>query len=229
MIEFQRGETPTLTIAEESLLRQSEYLLEEYADVNNKLGLIYYEKGDLGRATDFFKKALSINPGYTEASLNLTVTLNDLGQYHEAKTVLARAALSVLSAPNGVDPYVWKKMANEHARLGDQYIELGLVNQGVEQYQKALQMAPNLVDIMTKLAVALHTQGEDDNAIDLLIQAQKINASYVPAIIQLGFSYYRKGFFGLAHAQWEEAHRIDPENKAVQAYLGRFKVDILAE
>jgi len=229
MMEVELDETHALVFAEESLLKQSATLLEGYADVNNKLGLIYHEKGDLERATRFFKKALSINPSYTEASLNLTVTLNDLGQYDEARTILSMAALPILAAPNAIDPYAWKKMANEHARLGDQYIELGILNEGVEQYRKALQICPDLVDVVTKLGVALREQGNDDDAIDLLMQAGKMNPSYIPALTQLGLTYYRKGFLGLAYEEWLEASSIDPNNKAVRAYLGCLKLQIIAD
>jgi tetratricopeptide (TPR) repeat protein len=50
-----------------------------YADVFNKLGQIFHNNGELGKAASAFKKALEINPSYTEVSLNLAVTLNDMG------------------------------------------------------------------------------------------------------------------------------------------------------
>jgi tetratricopeptide (TPR) repeat protein len=200
-----------------------------YADVNNKLGLIYHENGNLEQAADFFKKALSINPHYTEASLNLTIALNDLGQYDEARTTLSKAALSVWAAPNAIDPYIQKKLAAEHARLGDQYIELGILDEGVEQYQKTLRLCPDFIDVVIKLAVTLRTQGKDDEAIDLLTEARKRNPSYVPAMIQLGLTYYRKGFIGLAYGQWKDASKIDPNHSAAQAYLRGLKMQVIAE
>jgi len=231
MTEVQLEETDVL--AEKTLLSQQKTtpvrMNSHYADVNNKLGLIYHEKGDLEQAADFFKKALSINPHYTEASLNLTIALNDLGQFDEARTILSKAALSVWAAPNAIDPYVQKKLAAEHAKLGDQYIELGILDEGIEQYEKALQLCPNFIDVVTKLAITLRAQGKDDEAIDLLTEARKRNPSYVPAMIQLGLTYYGKGFLGLAFAQWKDASTIDPNNKAIRAYLGRLKMQVIAE
>jgi tetratricopeptide (TPR) repeat protein len=201
---------------------ESEAVPAGYADLHNRLGLTYHENGDLPHAADCFRKALSLNPYYTEASLNLTVTLNDMGEYDEARSCISKAALSIIAAPDAMDPYIRKKMANEHARLGDQYMELGIVNEGIEQYQKAIRLHPDLVDVVTKLGVALRSRGEDDQAIDLLTRAEKINPRYVPALIQLGLTYYHKGFFGLAFLKWEEAGRIDPGGTA-KVYLALIK------
>ncbi len=213
-------EEAALSSTEESLLKRIKAIPEGYADIHNKLGLISHQKGDLNRAAGFFKKALYLNPHYTEAALNLTITLNDLGAYDEARTVMSKAALSVWADPNAIDPYVRKKMANEHAILGDQYVGLGILSEGVEQYRKALQLCPDLVDIITKLGIALRDQGEHDEAIDLLTRAERLHPAYVPAMIQLGLTYYMKGFLDLAFSKWEEARKIEPSGKAAGVYLG---------
>ena len=62
-----------------------------YADVYDMLGVIYHQQGRLTDAEAMFREALRINPGYTEAALNLAVTCNDLGKYREAKDVYQRA------------------------------------------------------------------------------------------------------------------------------------------
>ncbi len=209
-----------LASEEASLLKMMEAIPGGYADVYNKLGLINSQRGDLSRAAGFFKKALFLNPHYTEASLNLTITLNDLGEYDEARKIISKAALSAWADPNAIDPYIRKKMANEHAKLGDQYVELGMLDEGVEQYRKALGLSPGLVDIMTKLGMALRNQGEVNEAIELLAQAERLHPTYVPARIQLGLTYYMKGFFDLAFSKWEEASHIEPSGAAARVYLG---------
>ena len=67
---------------------EAERLLEKlsteapfFADVFNKLGVIYHQRGAFGRASKAFEKALELNPHYTEAALNLAVTYNNLGRY----------------------------------------------------------------------------------------------------------------------------------------------------
>ena len=53
----------------------------KYADVHNKLGIISHLKGAFKQASEYFRKALELNPGYTEASLNLAITYNDMGEF----------------------------------------------------------------------------------------------------------------------------------------------------
>ncbi len=212
-------ETNGVVLEEKSLQKKVESVPGGYADVHNTLGLLHHQKGDLSRAADCFRKALHLNPHYTEAALNLTITLNDLGAYDEARQVISKAALTVWADPKEIDPFVRKKMANEHAKLGDQYVELSLWSEGVEQYRKALNLCPDLVDIMTKLGVTLRSQNEYDEAIDQLSHTERIYPHYIPVKIQLGLTYYMKGFFGLAFAKWEEANSADPAGKAASVYL----------
>ena len=61
-----------------------------YADVLNMLGVISHVEGKFASSIDFFEQALSINPRYTEAMLNLAVLYNDLGQYAEAKKLYGK-------------------------------------------------------------------------------------------------------------------------------------------
>jgi tetratricopeptide (TPR) repeat protein len=215
LLEEEKG----LALEEESLQKRVESIPGGYADIHNTLGLISHQKGDLPRAADCFRKALYLNPHYTEAALNLTVTLNDLGAYDEARQVMSKSALTVWADPNEIDPYVRKKMANEHAKLGDQYVELNIWSEGAEQYRKALQLCPDLADVMTKLGMTLRSQKEYDEAIDQLSRTEKMFPTHVPAMIQLGLTYYIKGFFGLAFAKWEQASKIEPAGKAALVYL----------
>ncbi|MBT8494342.1 MAG: tetratricopeptide repeat protein, partial [Deltaproteobacteria bacterium] len=45
-----------------------------FADVFNMLGVIHHGQGRFSEAEEAFEKALALNPNYTEAALNLSVT-----------------------------------------------------------------------------------------------------------------------------------------------------------
>ncbi|MBI1823192.1 MAG: tetratricopeptide repeat protein [Nitrospirae bacterium] len=196
-----------------------------YADIFNKLGLISHLKGDFQTASDFFQKALQINSKYTECSLNLAVTYNDMGKFDEAREVFNKALQIVQTSPNTIDPFIQGKLASEHKRLGEQYKDLGLYDQALEEFQKALTHRPNLVDIITLVGITLREKGRLDDSIRVLMRAKEVNPSFVPAMIQLGVTYYIKGFSNLARVEWEEAQAIDPEGKDAGVYLALAKKD----
>jgi len=55
-----------------------------YANIYNMLGFIYSQRNSPDKAVEVFRQALTINPRYTEARLNLAITLADMGAYSEA-------------------------------------------------------------------------------------------------------------------------------------------------
>lgn len=198
-----------------------------YADVYNKLGFIHHQKNDLDKAAWFFEKALQLNPGYTEASLNLSVTYNELGRFEDANRIFSHAAKLAHPAPSVLDPYVQGKLANEHAQLGDQYYDLGLYDEALDEYKKALKLRPNFVDIITKAGITLREKGQFDEAIRVFMRAKEVNPRYIAALIHLGITYYMKGFIDLAVDEWDRAIKIDPKNKDAQAYMNMIKKEII--
>lgn len=190
-----------------------------YADVYNKLGLIFHGKGELGKAVSAFQKALEINPGYTEVSLNLAVTLNDMGRYAEAGEVFSKASKIAHSGPYSIDPFIKGKLANEHAKLGDIYYDLGLYGEALEEYKKATNLRPTLVDIITKIGITYREKGMFNEAIREFMKAREINPRYSVARVNLGITYYMKGFIDLAVAEWEDALKVNPESSDASMYL----------
>ena len=76
----------------ENLFHRILSIKPRFADIQNKLGIIYNQTNRMELAAKSFEAALNINPGYTEASLNLAITYSDLGQYDKAREVFERAA-----------------------------------------------------------------------------------------------------------------------------------------
>jgi len=202
-----------------------------FADIQNKLGIIYNQTDRLTLAAQAFTKALDLNPGYTEASLNLAITYTDLGQYEKSRQVFERAAhfadsheqTRVANTSTIIDPFVKGKLADEHLRLGNTYYQLSLYDEAIEEYQKALRLSPNFADIITQLGIALRDKGQHDEAIKIFNRAKECNPRYIPARLHLGITYYSQGFYGLAEQEWREALTFDPNNSAVKTYLNFVK------
>ena len=207
----------------ENLLRRILKINPRFADILNKLGIIYNQTGRLEMAVEAFEQALTLNPGYTEASLNLSITYSDQGKYDKAREVFERAARISSAVSKDIDPFIKGKLANEHLKVGNIYADLRLFDEAIEEYQHALHLAPNFADIITRLGVAYREKGLYDEAIKEFNRAKEVNPRFIPARVHLGLTYYSRGFYGLAEEEWQEALRIDPANPAVRTYLNFVK------
>src|SRR5262249_6275287 len=138
-----------------------------FADLFNMLGVIAHSQGRFTQAEQHFEEALKINPSYTEASLNLAVTYNDLGKYREAKEVYA-TAIAKSRGEGGqrqLDPFAKGKIANMHADVGDAYQGIGLFEEAAAEYRKALVLCPSFADLRTKLGITLRDMGRREEAV----------------------------------------------------------------
>jgi tetratricopeptide (TPR) repeat protein len=183
------------------------------------LGVIYHDQGQYQKALRAFEAALRINPGYTDAALNLAVTYNDTGKYKEAQETY-RHALSRSGARAGkLDRFVQGKLANLYAEIGDVWLSSGLYAEAVREYRRALELGPGFVDIRAKLAGALRDQGERDQAIAEYEEAVRQNPSYVPARLNLGLTLYAAGRKEEAVKQWRTVLESSPGNRSAELYL----------
>jgi tetratricopeptide (TPR) repeat protein len=207
----------------EPILRNILEARPDYPDVLNKLGVISYLKGDIENATGFFERAVKLNPNYTEASLNLAIAFNEKNEFKKAWEVFSRAAQIAAPAPAALDPYAAGKLANEHYKLGNMYMDLGLADESIEEYKKALRLHDGLADVRTRLGIALRGKGLLDDAVAQFSMAKESNPRYGQAWVQLGLTYYIQGFPGLAVEEWEEALRKMPHLKEAGTYLKLIK------
>jgi len=200
------------------ILKKVNELDGNMADILNMLGLIFHSKGKFNNALQAFEEALSINPNYTEASLNLAVTCNDLGRYKEAKFVYTRA--KNISKPSEVlDPYVKGKIANMHAEIAEVYRTLGQYGEASNEFRKALELRPTFVDIQTKYGIALRENGQKSKSLDILKKVCKRDPKYLPAAINLGVTYYSMGKNREAVKVWKTVLKKDPQDDKAKMYL----------
>ena len=191
----------------------------DFADICNRLGQIYYQKGEYPSAREFLDKAVRLNPDYTEASLNLAVTLNEMRQYGRAKEVIEQAQLRATRRRTALEPFIAGKLANKHKEIGDIYRELGMFLESIEEYRKALNVSPGFPDIQVKLAVTLRELGMTDEALDILTKATEHRPDYLDARIQLGITYFSRGFLDRAKEQWEMVLKTDSAHTKALMYM----------
>ena len=79
--------------------------------------------------------------------------------------------------------------------------------------------AGEIVDIITKIGIAYREKGLYNEAIREFMKAKEINVRYMPARINLGITYYMKGFLDLAVDEWKDALAVNPESADALMYL----------
>lgn len=187
-----------------------------FADVYNMMGVIYHDRGRFLDAQASFEEALQVNPHYTEAALNLAVTLNDLGRYDDAKRIYQAISLR---EEGKKDPFVKGKLANLHAELATAYRDANMLPDAIVEYRKALLLCPQFADLRLKLSQVYLQKGDIPAAKFELEEAIAQRPNHVPAYIALGVLHITQGSPELAKRSWEHALKIDPENATAQMYL----------
>lgn len=192
---------------------------KEFADIYNMLGVITHQSGEFSSAIKHFQKALQINPRYTEAMMNLGVLYNDLGEYRLSKKLLSSSKKEAQKGPDKIDPFIKGKLANQHANVGDMYRGVGLFGDAIQEYQKALSLAPEYQDIRNRLAICLRESGKGKDAVKEFQRIVREKPEYVEAGVQLGITLFSLGQKNEAKKIWIKLAQQYPKHGLVKMYL----------
>ena len=183
-------------------------------------GVLTYFQGQMGPTIESFKRALSIDPRHTDAAICLSVLLNDVGQYEEAKKVFEQANQSVAhKRAGGMDPGIDRKFAVKHLELADLYFRYRRYDESIEEYGKAILLDPGVLDIRIRRAKAYAKKGFLTRAMQELQQLKNEQPTYIPARIQLGLLHYSQGNILDAELEWEAVLQTEPGHREATAYL----------
>lgn len=203
----------------EAYLNQVLASADRFADVHDMLGLIAHSRGNFQGAEEHFTRALAINPSYTEAALNLAVTLNDRGKYKEARQVYERIQGKPTGTVATLDPFARGKLANMHADLAQAYADSGLPREAVSELDRAVALCPDFADLRTKLGNCLRELGDLTGAQFHYEAAITSRPTYVPARIHLGVTLLALKNVAAATEQWRKVLEIEPDNHLAKMYL----------
>src|SRR3989441_763304 len=192
------------------------HLLEEviatgraFADAHHLLGLSYSLVGQQDQALAQLDRALQLNPQYVEALIHKAIVLNELGREYEADASLRRAGKLSSEVRQGLPAHVAAKLANQHAALGDAYLEAGALPQAIEQYQTALALGPTFHDLRYKLGRMLLQGGQALEAREQFEIIVRNRPTYLDAAAMLGLACYLAGDGLAAKAVWEDCRETE--------------------
>ena len=203
----------------EYLLKQVVQHTDRFADVFDMLGVIAHSQGDFAQAEQHFEKAVSLNPNYTEAQLNLMVTYNDLGKYDSAREIYAQIRGRAAGGDGPADPFAMGKIANMHAEISQAYHDAGMVAEAVIELERAVALCPTFVDLRTRLAMLYRDTGHLERAREQLQIVKQHNPSYIQARVLLGVTQLSAGEYDAAIGEFAAVLERDSEHKSAQMYL----------
>jgi tetratricopeptide (TPR) repeat protein len=189
------------------------------ADSHYLLGVMYYFKGDLRETVRSLRESLRLEPRHTDAAICLSVLLNDIGRYDEAKNVFEVANRSVATKRMGDDFEVDHKFAVKHLEIADLYFRYRRYDEAIEEYTKAAALDPFTLDIRIRLAKAYAKKGFVTRAIQELQQLKAENPRYIPARLQLGLFHYSQKNVLEAELEWESVLSVEPGNREALSYI----------
>lgn len=206
--------------------RTAEPLLQQAILQNNKdpeiyqmLATLFYDKGQFNKAIKAFKKALEIDPGYTDASVGLSIILNDLGRYEEAKEIFIDAQDRLNETKKQADPFIEDRIAQKHLELGDLYFQIEKFEDALEQYMKAKKLSNNPAQLILKVAecfMKIHKEQRATQELQLFLRDYPQN---VEARVRLGIYMYQMNRVYEAVEEWEKVMMRDPHNADAKHYL----------
>jgi tetratricopeptide (TPR) repeat protein len=108
-------------IEAESLLAKSIHQEPDNSDLYYLRGLLKSYQNKVSSSIEDLKHSLKLDPRHTDAAVCLSIILNDIGHYDEAKKYFEQANQSVFLKQAGDDAQIDHKFSIKHFELGDLY------------------------------------------------------------------------------------------------------------
>ncbi len=205
--------------AAEPLLNQLILRGAKDREIFHMLGTIYYDQGKFNKAIRSFKRALEIDPSFTDASVGLSIILNDLGRYEEGKKVFEDAKGLLSKGGAKEDPYVNEKLALKHDELCELYFRYQRFMEALEQYYKALHLSSRKPELTMKVVETLIRLSEPHKALKELRGLINTFPSFSPARLKLGVLLYESGNVAEAVEEWERVIAREPNHPEAKRLL----------
>jgi tetratricopeptide (TPR) repeat protein len=173
-----------------------------------KLGMEYYDQGELDKAVAEFEKAIELDPNDAEAHRNLGTAYGEQGKWEESAAAYEQA---IEVNPNFGEAY---------GDMAGAYFYLGKLAEAVAAGEKAIELAPDYATAYNNLGIIYGSQGQIDRAIALFKEAIEIDPNEANAHYNLGFAYENLDQLDAALAEYQEAARVDPNYLDVYENMG---------
>ena len=213
----------------ETLLQQALLQNGRNPEIFQMLATIYYDKGKFNKAVKTFKRALEIDPTYTDASVGLSIILNDIGRYEEGREVFNEAQAILDRNKKKEDPFVDDMIGKKHDELGDLYFDNERYEEALEQFYKAKNLVDEKTPISLKIVKCYQELGNRQRAQKELISIIEEYPHFLEGRLMLGKMYLQEGRTINAVEMWESVILRDPDNSEARRLLQSAEQSRVAE
>jgi len=172
------------------------------------LGWAAYTAGQWSLAQEWFEKAVSNDPNYTDAINYLGLIAENLNNPQQA--------IQVLKDGLAIDP----QHKNMRYNLGRIYYDQGLLSEAKECMEQTVQLNAAAADAMNYLGLIEKLQGNKDQAIIWFTRAVEVSPEYHYPLFNLGVLYYDMEDFDRAIEYFDKTIVLDTGNVYAYNYLG---------
>jgi len=187
-----------------------------------RMGLILYQQGKFREAVPCFHEAISFNPFYVPAYVELGKVYNQLEYYEEAIYVLEEAlslepnnesAWRNLRVAEGIRK---KRQSTELNNLGIAYAEKNKLDKAIEKFQKAIEIFPDDSEFHFNLAYAYYQLENFDSAIVSFKNALRLSPNLAEAHLYLGEIHALKKHYSEAKSAFNLFLQLNPTGEQAE-------------
>jgi tetratricopeptide (TPR) repeat protein len=209
------------TAAAKDLLIDLDHGSQSTAELQYLLGTILHRENKFAEAVDRFKRALQIDPHFTDAAISLSIIYNDTGHYQEGAQVFAQAEQAAMHKSLVPTPSIVlaREISTKHLELGNLYRKLQRFDEAANEFLKASRADPDNFDARILLAKTHGQRGQMRQAQIELEKLVREHPDHVPARVHLALLYYALGNTVDAQMELYEAQLKEPNNEQVRMYI----------
>lgn len=208
----------------ENLIMQILPINNEIPEVYQMLATIFYNKGQFNKAIKTFRRALEIDPDYTDASVGLSIILNDLGRYEEGQKVFTEAQDRLDRRNKKNDPHINEKIAHKFEEIADLCFQTKRYAEAIENLERAIALTPKRTDLPLRIVDCYSKMNQPDKAFRMLKQLLKDDPDNISARNKLGVLLYNRNQVAEAIEQWEGVLNRDPRHTEAKKYIRMAKM-----
>ncbi|XP_040322308.1 UDP-N-acetylglucosamine--peptide N-acetylglucosaminyltransferase 110 kDa subunit, partial [Herpailurus yagouaroundi] len=170
-------------------------------------GCVFNAQGEIWLAIHHFEKAVTLDPNFLDAYINLGNVLKEARIFDRAVAAYLRA-LSL--SPNH---------AVVHGNLACVYYEQGLIDLAIDTYRRAIELQPHFPDAYCNLANALKEKGSVAEAEDCYNTALRLCPTHADSLNNLANIKREQGNIEEAVRLYRKALEVFPEFAAAHSNL----------